>query len=548
MTNSAGLEGEELRAALARLRADAYRLKRGGPTMKPASVRGAWQALAEDLRARLLAGEDLARLLAGEERGLEEERIARRKQRLELLEELLARLDEGDQEAQRLLEAALLAGLARLLEALAALRNGGLERSSDEALPGVLVRLEEALLVGLEGAGGARRALAARLREELAQGGAGALLLYRERGERAGELLTARGWLAALGAGLEDLLRAREEEERREEERRAGARSGGAPALPQTLAEGLVGLLARRQICEREELTEEERATLADGRIEEQGRVLRWQPSRSAALLCACISEEILTAGGAALSNIWGDLLIRSIVRRTAERMAETGNAGQITYEGGLAGLVLSLKNEPITKASMERVGGQARRELKYALMAGQRMILSLQLPDKGKRIIGGLWTWKLLERGSAGSTLVIYPSGVLQPGADGIGGALLPVLAPPPVPVGPTLRAAALRLQWRWLAALRRGALDDLRAGWTTEDLRREGLRALLLRERQDLADELSIPTAAAVDLDLAWIGGAGWLDELPGRRWRLRDQAGEALLRDSAAIARGRRTIIRR
>lgn len=526
MRNGAGEEAG-LRLALERLRAGGLALEREGGRLRLAALAGCWRALAADLRDRLEYGEL-------DQRG---------RARLELLEELLRALERGGLEDRRRardrLEGALLAGLAGLLAGLRALRRGALAALELEGLRAALADLEGALLEDLERAGGERLELAGALRARLEREGTGALLLCGGRGERlAGALQEARGWRAALAAGLEELLREREEDQRREDQRRAGARAGGAPALPAALAGGLEGLLRPRRICGREELAPEEREELARLKGEGEGLAICWREGGAAPSMAMAggIPEELLRAGGAALAGVAGDLLVRDLCRRAAACKAAGESPGLICYPGGLRGLALALAGQSLEEGAGRRIGGREIDALRAALEVGQRITVRVTMPGGGARWIGGLWSWDLLEGGHTGNLLRIAPAPALQPGGGGIGGALLPALQPPPLPVATGYRAAALRLQWRWLAALRQGALEELRGG--AREL--EGLAPLQEGERLRLARELEIPPASALKLDRAWIGGAeGWLEKLRGGRWRLRDRAGERLLREGIALA---------
>lgn len=516
--NGPELEPEDLRARLAALRRGGLALAREGGRIRRAEVDRCWRALAADLRAREL-----------EERG---------RARLALLEGLLAALERGGAggAAARLeLEGALLEGLRGLLAALAALRRPALEELEPGDLRAALAALEGALLEGLAGAGGERLEVSRALRARLEREGSGALLLRSGSGRAALELQEARGWRAALAAGLEELLRARDRALELEELRRSGARAGGAPALPAALALAGEGLLLPRRIC----------GAGAEGleELELEGALLLWTEGgrRPPAAVCAGVPEELLRAGGAALSGAMGDLLLRDLARRAALERAAGGSGGLIRYSGGLAGLraaLAGLEPEELEPEELRRWrGGREVAGLRAALEVGQRLRLRLPVAGGGWRWIGGLWTWELLEGGRSGSVLELAPAPILQPGARE--GALLPVLLPPLLPSAPAYRAPALRLQWRWLAALRRGLLEELRRG-----LEPEGLAPIPPGERLRAALELGIPPAPALELDRRWRSAGGWLEELAGGRWRMTDRAGERLLREGAALAaRGRR-----
>lgn len=510
-----------------------------GAQLRRAGLLSSWRGLAGELA------------LLEERGGLEE----RGRERLELLERLLE--DAGaagaaGAGARAALELALRGSAGGLLEELRPPRltesdpteatwrapgaspDPGELEELEELARVELARLERALLAGLAAAppGSARCQARTRLEERLLREGEGALLARDPAGGLAGELARARGWLAALLAGLEDLLRGRELEELRREERARAAAGRSCPALPLALLQaGEDLLLLPRRIVPARELAALT-AGDAGGGSAPGALAVCWLAGAGAAGAYAApaVPEELLRAGGSALAGCAGDLLLRLVVRSAAAAAAAGCSPDLLRWRGGLAGLAAALAG--CAGEQGENRAHRGARELRH-LRGGLEIGQQLRIRLRGGRWIGGLWTWELSGGGRGGSWLELRPASILLPGARGEG-ALLPVLAAPALPVPTAHRAGGLRFQWRLLALLRLARLEELRAGGSAPGLPALPEERLLLEAR-----ELDLPVSAALELLRCWRAPGGWLLAAPGDRLELADRAAARLLEEGARLA---------
>ena len=483
---------------------------------------------------RVLEGELLRMKESG---GLDESGLERLELLMRLLEDAGA-AGSGGSIARAALDLALRGSVGGLLAELRPPRcqparrpGAGADSGGEEAEARIeLSRLEVALLAGLAGAppGSARLDAVTTLEKHRYFDGS---LLMRGADDLPVDLWSSRGWLTALSAGLEDLLRGRLVEEERREERARGAADRSVPALPLALLQaGEDLLMLPRRVVPVGDLAALTRDAGA-GFLQPGELAICWLAGAgsAAAYAAPAVTEEVLRAGGAALAGCAGDLLLRLVVRSAAAEAAAGRSPALLSWRGGLSGLAVALAGEEPGTDTVRR-GGRDLRPLHAGLEMGQHLRIRL----RGGRWIGGLWTWRLSGGGRGGSLLELRPESILLPGAREEG-ALLPVLAAPALPVETAHRAAGLRFQWRLLVLLRQARVEELRAG--------EGAAPGLpdLPDERLLAEarELDLPGAAALALLNCWRGAGGWLRAAPGGRLALVDRDAARLLEEGARLA---------